>query len=603
MPQVHRPLVPVAARRRTGSGCTGPGCTRWGYAGWTRTAVTVLTVLAAVTAALTAPAAAVAPDERPMVADAVGGRPVAAHATGGAPVGTPPWMAAVVDRAGPTIVPRCGGTVVDERWVLTAGHCVADQAVHRLGIVIGAADPRSGPVTAVESVTLHPEYRPDATRGDLALLRLATPAGATVDLPAAGRLPPRPGAAVQLLGWGATDAAGVLFPEVLQAVDVRVVADADCGDVTSAAVRVCAGAPVAAPGAGACTGDSGGPLLSVPEWTQIGVLSAGTDPCGSGPPDEYVEVAAYMDWITAVTGRSGRARDPRGVPRVEGATTEVAVTLSQLGYAADHPIAFVATSDAFPDGLAGGALAAGIGPLLLTPSDAVPASVMAELERLSPAQIIVFGGQEAVSAHAQVQLEGVAPVRRLAGADRYATAAAVASAWPGEVARVFVATGTDFPDALAAVPAAAGDGPVLLARPQQAPAVTRRAVEALAPDEIVLLGGRAALSDGVEETLAGLAPTRRLAGDDRYATAAAVATDRTAFAAPPYVFVTTGSAFADALVAGVAAVRMGSPLLLADPGRTHALRDAVATLRPDRIIAVGPEERLPHTALGGLADD
>jgi putative cell wall-binding protein len=97
------------------------------------------------------------------------------------------------------------------------------------------------------------------------------------------------------------------------------------------------------------------------------------------------------------------------------------------------------------------------------------------------------------------------PVSRQAGADRFGTAAAISAATyaPG-VPVAYVATGLDFPDALAAA-AAAGQlgGPVLLVRPGSVPAATAAELARLRPARIVVVGGPSSVSAAVAETLAG----------------------------------------------------------------------------------------------------
>lgn len=143
--------------------------------------------------------------------------------------------------------------------------------------------------------------------------------------------------------------------------------------------------------------------------------------------------------------------------------------------------------------------------MLLVASDGVPDATAAELERLAPTEVIVVGGTTAVDDAVLAAVEGttgVAP-RRIAGPDRFSTAAAVAADLDGaEVA--YVASGRAFPDSLAAVPAAvAGNGALLLVEPDSVPPVTADALEALAPSETVLVGGTEAVDD---EVLADLTP-------------------------------------------------------------------------------------------------
>ena len=116
-------------------------------------------------------------------------------------------------------------------------------------------------------------------------------------------------------------------------------------------------------------------------------------------------------------------------------------------------MAFVATGESYPDALAGGPAAARLGgPILLTQKGTLPAATVSELRRLKPKRIVVLGGTGVVSAAVEKALRAhtSGEVSRLAGADRYSTAAAVSAAHFGPGAPVaFVATGLDFPDALA----------------------------------------------------------------------------------------------------------------------------------------------------------
>ena len=152
-------------------------------------------------------------------------------------------------------------------------------------------------------------------------------------------------------------------------------------------------------------------------------------------------------------------------------------------------------------------------------------------------------------------------VQRLSGTDRYATAAAVATALhPDGAAQAVIATGTAFPDALAAgVLAAALDAPLLLASPDRLPL---RTLDTLGVSQVVLVGGTAAFPSATEQRLVdhGIDVTR-VAGDDRYETAAAVAELTDA----DHVIRAPGTSFATALVAAAHAARIDAHLLLS-PG-------------------------------------
>ncbi|HYI66872.1 MAG TPA: cell wall-binding repeat-containing protein [Candidatus Limnocylindrales bacterium] len=195
---------------------------------------------------------------------------------------------------------------------------------------------------------------------------------------------------------------------------------------------------------------------------------------------------------------------------------------------------------------------------------------------------------------------------RLAGNDRYATAAAIsASTFAPGVSVAYVATGATFPDALAAGAAAAShDGPVLLVAANAVPSATASELARLQPATIKLVGGTAIVSNGVAETLRGYATTgtvQRIAGDNRYATASRVSADTFA-PGVPIAYVATGETFPDAL-SGVAAAGMnGGPILLvradAIPSETAA---ELGRLRPGRIIVLGAAGVVSNAVASGLA--
>ena len=188
---------------------------------------------------------------------------------------------------------------------------------------------------------------------------------------------------------------------------------------------------------------------------------------------------------------------------------------------------------------------------------------------------------------------GPVVVDRFDGADRYATAAAIsARTFPAGVPVVYVATGRNFPDALAGGPAAARDhGPVLLVN-GGIPAVTGAELQRLQPQRIVVLGGTSAISQAVQSQLGGYAPggVTRLSGADRFATAAAIS--RATFApGVPVAYVTTGLAFPDALAGGPAAGLEGGPIALVTPTAVPAATASeLDRLNPQRIVILGGPE-------------
>jgi putative cell wall-binding protein len=213
-------------------------------------------------------------------------------------------------------------------------------------------------------------------------------------------------------------------------------------------------------------------------------------------------------------------------------------------------------------------------------------------EESAVADVTIIGGPAVISDQIAEHLESCSEtgVARISGSDRYATATEVAFEFSSPDI-VLIATGENFPDAISAGAIGALLGaPILLTHHNSMPTVTSDALEALAPNTVVILGGEAAVSAGVESKLAAAYPSvTRLWGNDRYGTAAAVALWH--FADPSAVdtvYVVSGDHYVDALVAGPLATTDGAPVLLVRqdtiPGST--MRE-IERLSPSRIVIVG----------------
>ncbi len=293
-----------------------------------------------------------------------------------------------------------------------------------------------------------------------------------------------------------------------------------------------------------------------------------------------------------------RDRFVRSQTRLAGSNRyATAAAVSAASFTPGVPIAYVATGASFPDALAAGPAATrGGGPVLLTAANSLPAATAAELARLRPSGIVVLGGPGVVSDAVVNALRGYATsatVTRLAGADRYATAAAVsAAAFAPNAPIAYVATGRDFPDALAGgVAAARQQGPVLLVTSNSIPAATQSELSRLKPAQIVVLGGTGVVNDDVLNALRPYATTAtvgRLAGRYRFSTAVEISRASTPAGSASTVYVATGMAFADGLSGTPAAAIAGGPLLiLPSGGLTSGIADELRRLDPDRVVILG----------------
>jgi hypothetical protein len=233
-----------------------------------------------------------------------------ARIVGGEPAteGQLPWQVALVSAG---YLPKdgqfCGGSLIAQRWVLTAAHCVAAGTTSSdLMVFLDSIDLKDrGRSVGVRQIYPHPQYNAKTFDNDVALLLLeeAGSTGSVID-----PLPPEAeaeslanGRKGRTSGWGKTTEGGA-SSKVLRWVDVPFVTKAICNGAESYKGRItdnmiCAGREEG--GADSCQGDSGGPLAT-PEgagWRLAGVVSWGD---GCGRPKKYgiySRVSRYGAWI------------------------------------------------------------------------------------------------------------------------------------------------------------------------------------------------------------------------------------------------------------------------------------------------------------------
>ncbi|MEY9856954.1 putative cell wall-binding protein [Catenulispora sp. GAS73] len=279
-------------------------------------------------------------------------------------------------------------------------------------------------------------------------------------------------------------------------------------------------------------------------------------------------------------GNGGSPGGPAAAPvvqRLGGADRyDTGRRVSQAQWGAGKAAAVVlARGDQAPDALAGVPLAATKnGPLLLTDPKALDPATRAEIDRVlggpgTKKTIYILGGDSAVSPQIEAQLRKAGyTVTRLAGADRYSTALTVAAQF-GATSSAIVATGKDFPDALAAGPLGAlRDAPIVLSG---GPALDASTAAFLKSRQTLYAVGGAAVNAVATLDTHGKTVTR-LAGSDRFATAAAVAGAVTTALghAPTGAGVAYAFNFPDALTGGAFAATAHQPLLLTDKARADA---------------------------------
>lgn len=205
--------------------------------------------------------------------------------------------------------------------------------------------------------------------------------------------------------------------------------------------------------------------------------------------------------------------------------------------------------------------------------------------------ILLFAG--ASLAKAEELVENKQLTHRLYGQDRYETAAVSALEAYEQVDRVILARGDKLFDALAgSVLAGVLDAPILLTMPDELHEKTSEVITDLGAQEIVILGGDAAVSPVVAEELANQkVEVTRIKGSNRYETAAAVAKQVEKKLGPSFgnqAFIVSGSDVPDAMVVGPYAAANGKPILLAQkdyiPEGTAAALDKLGI---DKITVIG----------------
>uniref|UniRef100_A0A2A4J6X3 Peptidase S1 domain-containing protein n=1 Tax=Heliothis virescens TaxID=7102 RepID=A0A2A4J6X3_HELVI len=202
----------------------------------------------------------------------------------------------------------CGGSLLNQRRVLTAAHCWFDgrNQASSLTVILGSVNLYFGGTRLnSNSVAMHGSWNPNLIRNDIAIINLPSNVGtsgniAPIALPSGNELNNQfAGFTATASGFGRTRDGGAVSP-TLNHVNLPVITNSVCSQSFPLYIQSTNICTSGANGRSTCQGDSGGPLVVTSNNRRIliGVTSFGSDRgCQVGAPAAFARVTSYISWI------------------------------------------------------------------------------------------------------------------------------------------------------------------------------------------------------------------------------------------------------------------------------------------------------------------
>lgn len=211
-----------------------------------------------------------------------------------------PWLAVITTSWGEVL---CGAALINDRYLLTASHCLYGQKPLSINIILGAHDLniKSSSVLKAEKFIVHENYERSGQLNDIGLIKLKSPIKYTREIQpiCLPQVEHENFDKLIVAGWGRIREGGSLSTKPKMVV-VPQLPESKCFSVFGQFMtsnNLCAGGQNQQD---ACQGDSGGPLVAksaTGNFAVIGVTSFGIG-CGrTGIPGAYTKVTNYLDWI------------------------------------------------------------------------------------------------------------------------------------------------------------------------------------------------------------------------------------------------------------------------------------------------------------------